>query len=215
MSLLSTRWRSLRRRASDRGATLVEYALLVALFGLVLVASVDALQGSETEYLESSSDRIGMPDLDASPPGATTTTGPGEGPQPTEPPPDSVLVQIEAPTVSADEQGNNWRARIDFLASGSGLAKEGVVISGFWSPSGGGGQTTTSCTTDSAGTCQMVRWNMSKDTYDQATFTITSVSGPGYSPAPGMIGTEIVVFAPGAEPPDPDPGDGEAPEGDD
>lgn len=193
-------------RQRDRGASLVEYALLVALFGLVLVASVDALQGSEADHLESSSQRIGMPDLDQSPPGSTTSTTTGEGPSPTEPPPESVVVIVEAPTTSAEESGNNWRARIEFLVSGSGLAREGVVISGFWDPSGGG-QTTTSCTTTSAGTCEMVRWNMSKNTYDQATFTITSISGPGYSPAPGMIGAEFVVLAPGVEAPDPDEGD--------
>lgn len=183
----------------DRGATLVEYALLVALFAVVLIASVDVLQGSETDYLESSGQRIGMPDLDASPPTSTTTTTVDGGSDTTDPS-ESTTVALEPPEVKTDEQGNNWSATILLTFTSGGIPQEGVTVTGSWDPSGNHEET--SCTTNSAGECSVIRWQLNKNQVDQATFTVEVISGTGYVAGDGVIGTEITALKPGTEPED-------------
>jgi Flp pilus assembly pilin Flp len=197
---------SRRHLQGDRGAALVEYALLLALLVLVLAGAVSALQDSEAQHLESSGQRVGMPDLDVSPPPPpTSSTVPGQT-DPTDPPP-TVYVSLDEPVGTAEPtQGNSWQATVTFGAWGESGALEGVVITGVWSPSHAQHQTT-SCTTDASGTCAVVRWSLNNNQVDEATFTVTDISGSGYAPASGVIGTTTTVQQPGTEPPP--EGDGE------
>ena len=64
----------------SRGATLVEYALLIALLLMVTVAAIRALGGSTSAQFNSASSRLGKPNAnvitsgatDAGPPSGTT-----------------------------------------------------------------------------------------------------------------------------------------------
>src|SRR3546814_378790 len=74
-------------RKRDRGATFVEYALVVAVFTTVLVGAFDVLTRSAGDELASTGDSIGPPYIGTSA-GATSTSvpaGPGGSPTPTTP----------------------------------------------------------------------------------------------------------------------------------
>lgn len=194
--------RSPRRRTDDRGAGLVEYALGLSLFALVLVAAVDSLQDSQSDHLSASGDRIGMPDLDASTASPTTSTTAPSGDDGDDPDPGDVSVALDPPPsgVATQDNPNSWRATVTITASSGGVALEGVVIGGSWDP--GGNHEETSCTTGSDGTCDLVRWKLSSKQQNpdpEATLTITSISGSGYTAADGQVGTSVTVQAPGTE----------------
>ena len=171
----------------ERGATLVEYALGLALMALALVAGVQAFQDAESDQLQDRGDRIGMPDLDESPHSTTPTTSNGGSPGPSDPPPGTVSVSLgpgttSDPSVGEADGNNKWKAVVTFHAvDGGGASLEGVTITGSWSPAGS--QSESSCTTDSSGMCEVIRWNMSTsggNAVDSAQFVITSVTGSGY-----------------------------------
>jgi Flp pilus assembly pilin Flp len=67
--------RRLPRKRGERGATLVEYALIVALIGVVIVASIDAFRTEAGDRVETSSDQIGKPFQPNQTPDSTSTTG--------------------------------------------------------------------------------------------------------------------------------------------
>src|SRR3546814_5333004 len=74
-------------RKRDRGATFVEYALVVAVFTTVLVGAFDVLTRSAGDELASTGDSIGTPYIGTSA-GATSTSvpaGPGGSPTTTTP----------------------------------------------------------------------------------------------------------------------------------
>src|SRR3546814_14164602 len=74
-------------RKRDRGATFVEYALVVAVFTTVLVGAFDVLTRSAGDELASTGDSIGTPYIGTSA-GATSTSVPaGPGGSPTTPTP--------------------------------------------------------------------------------------------------------------------------------
>src|SRR3546814_15160566 len=76
-------------RKRDRGATFVEYALVVAVFTTVLVGAFDVLTRSAGDELASTGDSIGTPYIGTSA-GATSTSvpaGPGGSPPTTTPAP--------------------------------------------------------------------------------------------------------------------------------
>ncbi|MFP3908175.1 MAG: Flp family type IVb pilin [Acidimicrobiales bacterium] len=191
-----------RRRTDDRGAGLVEYALGLSLFALVLVVSVDALKDSQNDHLSASGDRIGMPDLDASPTTSTTSTTVPSGDDGDDTDTGDVTVVLDPPpsgTATRDNK-NAWTATVTITAQSGGTPLEGVVIGGSWAP--GGEDEETSCTTGADGTCDLARWELGtldSNKYDPdptATLTIESISGSGYVPGDGQVGTSVTVDAP-------------------
>lgn len=60
----------------ERGATLPEYALIVALLGVVILGAIGAIQSQAGDRMETSSDQIGEPFLPNPSPSSPTPTGP-------------------------------------------------------------------------------------------------------------------------------------------
>ncbi len=86
-----------------RGATLVEYALLIALICVVILGSVSALQDDAGDELQGRGDSIGNPTLE----GTTTSTTHGGGPPTTTSPSTTTPgysgnVEANCPNVSGD-----------------------------------------------------------------------------------------------------------------
>lgn len=188
--------RPARSVRAERGAGLVEYALVMALVAIGLVAVIGAFQDSEAEQLEARGARIGMPDLDATPP-TTGPSGGGGGPA-TEDPSDPVVDVALGPGTGAQAlatNANKWKAVVTLVVvDGGGNPVEGVTIGGTWSPEGV--QQDTSCTTGTNGTCDVVRWNLQRGPGAVARFQIVAVSGTGYRDGGTIVGTAWDVVGP-------------------
>lgn len=184
------------RGRDDRGAGLVEYALALALVAIGLVAVIGSFQRSEADQLESRGARIGMPDLDATPP-TSTPPGGGGGPVAEDPEDPEVAVSL-GPGTGAQAlatNANKWKAVVTLVVvDGSGAPQEGVTIGGTWSPEGV--QQDTSCTTGSDGRCEVVRWNLQRGPGSVARFQIVAVSGTGYRDGGTVVGTTWDVVGP-------------------
>lgn len=122
----------LGRPGGDAGATLVEYALIVALVVVVSLGAIQWMTDSGTDELEDRGGRVGAPDVDAA---ATTSL-------PTIPPPvgggddDPATPGPQVATLSSVQgctrlHGNTWLARFTFTVTNSSTGQpiEGALIS--------------------------------------------------------------------------------------
>ena len=161
----------------QRGASSVEYALLLA---LVVVFSVPAIQwlhdSSEAEF-QGRAASAGSPDLSAVATTTTTTVPTTTAPAPTTT--TSVAINATASlTATANRQGNTWSATATAtVVDQNNQPVQGVVVTGAWSPAISG---ETSCTTDSNGQCSMTQAGMeardNKPFVANVTFSVSSVS---------------------------------------
>lgn len=164
----------------ERGAAAVEYALLVGLVAIVLIAGTQRLEAAERSELQSKQSRAGAPDLNGTAAPTSTpgsTTAPPSDPSGTSPPPTTVKV---TPTVSQTTQGSNWTVTISLKVTDPGdRTVTGATVSGTWSVPGAAPQ----CPTDSNGVCT-VTVTVNKNSYSQLTLTVDSVTGPGVTASP-------------------------------
>ena len=190
--------------ANERGATLVEYALVVALVVVVLIGAITRISDSGDEKLEASGDRIGTPadnsyyagtssTASTTPASSTTTTSlPGQQVHP------SSIAATPAPTSSSNSKWvANATVKVTLTSSPfTGIA--GLLVTGEWTTEGGGPKEVQTCTTTASGTCT-VQFTDINDSKPGATYTITSITGPGFfwtAGGPGDVTSGTVGCSP-------------------
>lgn len=162
-------------RRSERGAALVEYALIVALLAVALIGAIQSFQdGAEDRYGERSSQGDPAEEFGNLGP---TDGGPPGGTDESEPPGGTVTaVVVDALTAVAPAANNTWSMTVTVRVTGDGNPLGGVTFSApTWSPSIGG---TSTCTTTSDGICTYTQAGMDRNgaTMPQATFTLGTPS---------------------------------------
>ena len=191
-------WRR-RARSDDRGATLVEYALGIALILIVSIGAVTNIQSRGKTQLAASDDRV-TPAADnqyypggstpSTVPSTTTTTAPG-----------SIAVHLQAsPAVTVENAtSSEWRVTVTFtLLDSSDNGVIGATMNGAWSDGGNGSNPAGTCSTStSAGKCTL-QFTSIKDNVSSVTFTLSSITGSGFywQPATAGEGTLSVSCSP-------------------
>jgi Flp pilus assembly pilin Flp len=161
-------------RSRDRGATLVEYALIIALLVVVLIGAIQRFEGNaEDRYDERAGQGAPAEEFGRLGPDGGTGTDPGEG---EEPGGTVASLVVEPLTATAPASNNTWSMTVTVRVLGDGVPLGGVTFtSPTWTPSSGG---TSSCTTTSTGICTYTQ-SMSRSGSDpvlQATFNLGTPS---------------------------------------
>jgi len=194
-SRLITRLRAARR--DERGATLVEYALGVALLVVVTIPAVAFVRDESTDVVDRRADSLGAPDLDETgtpvtlPPPTTTLPG-GSVP----PPPESVVTVTFTGSSSTVQRNVEWAATIGFQAlDDTGNERELVTITGQWAGASIVTPIPMTCATNLAGRCAVTLRSLPCPTATSVTFTVSSVSGEGVTYS-GTLPVVITVNRP-------------------
>jgi len=171
--------RALRDRdgSSERGATLVEYAMLVALIAVVSIGVIQRVQDGGEEKLDESDERVSAEDNAFYAPAASTTTilAPSST---TTLPPITVHIALNPTVTIQDATGNRWQTTITYTildTDGNGVI--GATINGAWTDGGNGSSPVGTCTTSSsAGSCT-VQYTKIRDAVPDVTFTVATITG--------------------------------------
>lgn len=192
------RWRT-RRAWGDRGATLVEYAMGIALIVAVSIGAITSLQNRGEQRLVASDDRI-TPAADSQyySGGSTPSSVP---PSSSSSAPGATAVHLAASPVVTVENATSseWRVTVTFtLLDGSNNGVIGATMNGTWSDGGNGSTPGGTCSTStSAGQCTL-QFTSIKDNISAVTFVLTSITGGGFfwQPASPGEGTVVVTCTP-------------------
>lgn len=177
-----------RRGSTQRGASLVEYALGVSLLAVAVVAAIGALEDAGEDGLTERSDRAGTPveaygyigvSAGGASGGSATTTS-----STTAPPQEVQVVIGSTPSAVLEDPSkpaqSKWSATVTFAVTDEdGQPVTGAVVAGSWSESGGSIQLQTSCSSVT-GLCAVVANKIPKNV-GVVTFTVTSVGGDNIS----------------------------------
>lgn len=162
----------------ERGATVVEYALAVAVVVVLCLGALQVLEDESEDRLSDRGDVAGAP-LDESFRGLGESAGsPGGGGGGGGGTPGPTGIRLGS-LVGGFQQGfpdvAKWDAvvTVTFTDNG-GVPLAGVTVNGTWSPSGHGSGGL-SCVTDAAGTCQLVRVAIN-DNRKTVTFSLGTVT---------------------------------------
>jgi Flp pilus assembly pilin Flp len=193
----ATRSRRSRRLRGDTGATVVEYAMGLALVLVVSLASLEYLEDSASDEFDGRADRAGAPDLsEGSADGGTTDGGTGSGG--TDGPPPVTQEVAFGGFENVRSTGNNpWRANLSVQVddtSGNGLS--GVTVSGTWSYLDGSTPVTVEAVcnqTNGSGSCQFQLSDIPPGV-QEVTFTMDDISG-GVPPVVYSGGPQTQVVA--------------------
>lgn len=161
-------------KSRDRGATLVEYALIIALLVVVLLGAIQRFEGNaEDRYDERAGQGEPTEEFGRLGPDGGTGTDPGEG---GEPGGAVTALLVEPITATAPASNNTWSMTVTVRVLGDGVPLVGVTFtSPTWTPSSGG---TSSCTTTATGICTYTQ-SMSRtggSAVEQATFDLGTPS---------------------------------------
>ena len=184
------------RRGGDRGATLVEYALGVALIAVVSLGAIQRIEDRGAARLEGSDDRISAPVDNQYYPGLATTTTVGGTTTTTTAGSSPVHVRSNPVVVVENQTQSEWRVTVTFtVVDSSDQGVIGATITGTWSDGGNGSQPGGTCTTSTgAGSCT-VQYLAIKDNVPSVTFTMSSISGGSFSWQPQAAGEGTVAIA--------------------
>lgn len=183
----------MRHHHKERGATLVEYALGVALITVVSLGAIQRIEDRGAERLDESDDRIAAPVDGQYYPGLATTTTVGGTTTTTASGSDPVHVRTNPVVVIENESNSEWRATVTFTvvdASDQGVI--GATINGSWTDGGNNSVPGVTCTTSTSdGECT-VQFLKIKDNEPSVTFTVSSITGGGFvwqpvDPAEGAV----------------------------
>lgn len=156
--------------ACQRGATLPEYALVVALFAVVTMGAIGQIDSNAGTYYDSTSSQIGTPPTTIPPP-------PAVPPTPSEPPPPLTVTVSSMVGTAASCSGNCWTASILITVRDSTMTPfAGATVTGSWNPAG---LSTNGCTTAANGTCTVTITGMKANgggSVNQAVYTVSNVS---------------------------------------
>jgi Flp pilus assembly pilin Flp len=169
--------RPVLNRQPDRGATLVEYSLLVALIAVVSLGTISAAEDSSRDHLDDrgssiggSSEDIGIVPVAGSTDDEDDDEGDEEGDGTTT---YDATVQNMTGTATNGSPSSKWIAQVVItVVDASGNPINGITVSGSWDTAG---TPAGECTTDSNGSCTVQR-NDVQDSKTTATFMIASMS---------------------------------------
>ncbi|MGQ0830346.1 MAG: Flp family type IVb pilin [Microthrixaceae bacterium] len=187
----------MKERDAERGATVVEYAMAVALVLVVSIGAISRLQTSSKSELASDGTRVGSAGDNAYYPGASTTSTTTATTTTTTTPSVAVHPSSLTATPAASNNGSKWIANATVtVVNSAGVPVPGALVQGTWSsptPS-----VTSSCTTTASGTCTLQRTDIN-DSKPTAQFDITAITGTGLSWTPsGGDATTVTVSCPGS-----------------
>ncbi|MEZ5340985.1 MAG: hypothetical protein R2706_05930 [Acidimicrobiales bacterium] len=190
------------QRRRQRGATLIEYAFLVALLVIPLSRVVGGLQDAEKGRLETSSQRVGMPEEFASntPTGGNGTAGSGSDTTTNS----TAEVTISVTGNSSAQGSKKWTAVVEIeVTSTDGAPILDAELTGTWQRVYADGTTTVEeahCSADSSGVCTLSLWNLRaaphESAVDQVIFTVTALTATDATLASGVLGSAITVLHP-------------------
>jgi Flp pilus assembly pilin Flp len=176
-----------RARRIDRGATLVEYSLGIALLCVASLGGINALQSSLASNVEDHGASAGAPDLpDAGIPTTTATTSTPTTPQPPTTPVPSVTAtgNVLATRVGA-ANNNKWNPSVDISArdTATGNTLQDATITVSWTYTTKNGQTQTEtpdpCDAPSTGVCSFQLTGLNSNggqCVASVTFTVTAIT---------------------------------------
>lgn len=187
----------MRHARTERGATVAEYAMGVALIVVASLGAISVLEDESNEQVDTSAERIGMQDDDAF--YGTGGGGGAEDPGDSTPPPEGEETSIHldpSPDVNVAADGNKrWRVTVSFtILDESGNGVIGASIEGSWTDGGGGSKPVTTCSTDnSSGECTVQFTNI-RDDVTEVTFDVDEITGENFqwTPQTGTEGTVVV-----------------------
>lgn len=197
----------LRRRngtGSDgqRGAAVLEYALVAVLVVVPITQVTDDLQEHQAERLEASGNRVGHPEELDNVGSTTTSTAPDNSTDETTPP-HMATATLEG---STSQQGSQkWTAVVEVsVVDEHGDPLLDAVVDGTWmrtfAEDGSTDMLTAQCTTNGDGICALSLWNLRRVPYHDAVthvdFTITGLSAAGVDDTAAVVGSTIQVVAP-------------------
>jgi len=169
------------RLRSERGATLVEYAMGVALICVASLGAIQFMEDGSTENVERRTSTLGAPDIDETGTPVTIPTPPPTAPGDPPPPPPESLVSISTSQAATVVQRNvQWAATVGFTAlDDTNNEREAVVIEGQWTGAGLVAPVAATCTTNLSGICAVTIRELACSQAGPVTLTVTSVSGEG------------------------------------
>ena len=170
----------LHRRLSDRGATLVEYAMGIALVLVVSLVAINFAESASGDKLDAEAPDIGTPSEENYLPVGGSTTTPTTAPTSTLPPPGPVTAHVGGLTASQARSGADWAVTIEVVVvNAAGNPQRGVTCNGAFTPTRGA--TTATDVSDGQGICTLTQGDMPRNgpgSVSEVTFTVTSLSGP-------------------------------------
>ncbi len=186
--MIPTRLRSRNgRSARERGATMVEYALIVGLILVVSITAISKVQTNGKSRLAASDSRISTgtdnqyySSSGTVPPVSSTTSTTSA----------SIAVHLgSSPTINVQNaQGNKWTVTVTFtLLDGSNNGVIGARLDGSFSD-GTGQPTAVNCTTSTSSGLCTVQFNGINDNRTSVTFAASSISGGTFSWQPQGAG---------------------------
>ncbi len=191
-------------RRGERGATVIEYGIIVSILLISLSTVITRFQESEASIVVASQNRVGTPpevlSYNAGAAGNPIAPGGGGGGG------GGSTIQTTVSTAgTATAQGSKkWTAIVEMVAlDGSGNPVLDAQIAGTWTLTGDDGSLTTSsanCSSDSSGVCNISKWGLQRippgTTIVSAEFVIDGVTGQDLVPAAGVIGSTVTIAAP-------------------
>lgn len=186
------------RRGRQRGATVIEYSLLVVLLVVPLVEVTEAVRDQQGETITENGSRAGTPDEYSSgvdPVGAPPVFDDGDlgsG--------DTGIETFAALSISGKRTGSKWTAVTVIAASDVNGPVSGGVFEGTWDVFDLDGSLNRSvsatCTIDTKGNCTLSLAELNFGTSEKdhsATFTITGLESENLQPASGVVGSSISI----------------------
>lgn len=185
-------------RGRQRGATAIEYALLVALMAVPLVEVVEIVRDEQGEVISENGARAGIPDEYSSgvdPAGAPPVFENGTNGSGT-----TGIETSAALSISGKRKGSKWTAVVVIAASDTNGPVSGGVFEGIWEVFDLDGTldrtVNASCTIDTKGDCSLSLADLNFGTADKdhsVIFTITDLVSDDLVAAPGVVGSTISV----------------------
>ena len=191
-----------RPRTSDRsrmrGATVIEYAFLIALLVIPLVETLEIVRDEQGETISENGARAGIPDeyssgvdpADLPPVFDTGSNGSGS----------TNIETFASLAISGKRTGPKWTAVAVIAATDAGGPVSGGVFEGTWDVFDLDGTLNRSiaatCTIDTGGNCSLSLGNLNFGTAEvdhTATFTITALVSDDLAPAAGVVGSTISI----------------------
>lgn len=147
------------KRRGDRGAAAVEYALVIALLVIGLIAGITRFEGEADErYDERGAQGDPTEEFGNLGPDGEGSSGGGGGS--TDPGPGVTAITVAPVSATFAASGNSWSMTVTVSVTGDGQPLGGVTFSPpTWTPSSGG---TSSCTTTSTGICTYTQSGMAR-----------------------------------------------------
>ena len=189
----------MRQQRNQRGATAIEYAILVAALVIPLNSLIGSFQSGQTDHIQQSAQRVGMPEEFAS----SVTTG--STPVVTSGTDSSVPSEAEASvsiTGTAKTQGTKrWTATIAIqVVNEVGAPILDADVNGTWFTTFADGSTASEagqCVSDSAGNCGLTLSGLRRLSQANAatsvSFVIDTVTASDTTAASGVSGTTFTI----------------------